>query len=64
MLFSYTATWNYVVYIFLLMWFFPLMMWGNSMGVTLVAVSLIFGAPLAYAGYLIWRGRSAGAQNA
>ena len=64
MLFSYTATWNYVVYIFLLMWFFPLMMWGNSLGVNLVAVALIFGAPLAYAGYLKRRGRSAGALNA
>jgi hypothetical protein len=63
-LFSYTATWNYVVYIYLLMWFFPLMMWGNSLGVNLVAVSLIFGAPLAYAAYLKWRGGSVGARNA
>jgi len=63
-LFSYTATWNYVVYIFLLMWFFPLMMWGNSLGVNLVAVLLIFGAPLAYAAYLKRRGRSAGGLNA
>jgi hypothetical protein len=54
-LFSYTATWNYVVYLFLLMWYYPLMTAGNGLVVNLVAVMMIFGPPLAYAVYLIGR---------
>jgi hypothetical protein len=53
-LFSYTATWNYMVYIFFLVWFFPYMMAGNSLGMNLTSVLLIFGPPV---GYAAWRAR-------
>jgi len=56
-LFSYTATWNYVVYIFFLRWFYPFMVAGNSLGMNLTSVLLIFGPPLTYAAYLLARGR-------
>ncbi len=55
MLFSYSATWNYMVYIFFLLWFFPYMIAGNSLGMNLTAVLLIFGPPLAY---VTWQARS------
>ena len=55
-LFSYTATWNYVVYIFLLLWYYPLMTAGNGLVVNLASVLIIFGPPLAYAAYLVARG--------
>jgi hypothetical protein len=54
-LFSYSATWNYMVYIFFVMWFFPYMIAGNSMGMNLTSVLLVFGPPLAYAA---WQARS------
>jgi hypothetical protein len=57
MLFSYTATWNYVVYIFLLLWYYPLMTAGNGLVVNLASVLIIFVPPLAYAAYLLARGR-------
>ncbi len=57
MLFSYTATWNYVVYIFFLRWFYPYMVAGNSLGMNLTSVLLVFGPPLGYAAYLRARGR-------
>lgn len=53
-LFSYSATWNYMVYIFFLVWFFPYMMAGNSLGMNLTSVLLIFGAPV---GYAAWQAR-------
>jgi hypothetical protein len=56
-LFSYTATWNYVVYIFFLRWFYPFMVAGNSLGMNLASVLLVFGPPLGYAAYLLARGR-------
>jgi hypothetical protein len=54
-LFSYTATWNYVVYLFFLIWYYPLMTAGDGLVVNLVAVTLIFGPPLAYGAYLVCR---------
>lgn len=54
-LFSYSATWNYMVYIFFLVWFFPYMIAGNSLGMNLTSVLLVFGPPLAYAA---WQARS------
>ena len=56
-LFSYTATWNYVVYIFFLRWFYPYMVAGNSLGMNLTSVLLIFVPPLIFAGCLLVRGR-------
>jgi hypothetical protein len=56
-LFSYTATWNYVVYIFFLRWFYPFMIAGNSLGMNLTSVLLIFVPPLIYAACLLARGR-------
>jgi hypothetical protein len=56
-LFSYTATWNYVVYIFFLRWFYPYMVAGNSLGMNLASVLLVFGPPLGYTAYLLARGR-------
>jgi hypothetical protein len=53
-LFSYSATWNYMVFIFFLVWFFPYMVAGNSLGMNLAAVLLIFGPPLAY---VAWQAR-------
>jgi hypothetical protein len=57
MLFAYTATWNYVVYIFFLRWFYPYMVAGSSLGMNLTSVLIIFFPPLAYAVYLAARGR-------
>jgi hypothetical protein len=54
-LFSYSATWNYMVYVFFLWWFFPYMVAGNSLGMNLAAVLLIFGPPLAY---VVWQASS------
>jgi hypothetical protein len=54
-LFSYSATWNYMVYIFFLVWFYPYMIAGKSLGMNLAAVLLVFGPPLAYAA---WQARS------
>jgi hypothetical protein len=54
-LFSYTTTWNYVVYLFFLMWYYRLMTAGDGLVVNLMAVMLIFGPPLAYAAYLVAR---------
>jgi hypothetical protein len=54
-LFSYSATWNYMVYIFFLAWFFPYMITGNSLGMNLAVVLLIFGPALAY---VAWQARS------
>jgi hypothetical protein len=50
-LFSYSATWNYMVYIFFVAWFFPYMVAGNSLGMNLTSALLIFGPPLAYAAW-------------
>jgi hypothetical protein len=55
MLFSYSATWNYLVYVFFVAWFFPYMVAGNSLGMNLTSVLLVFGPPLAYAA---WQARS------
>jgi len=57
-LFSYTATWNYMVFTFLLAWYFPLMSPDHALVGNLVSVLLIFGAPIVYAICLLWRGRS------
>ena len=56
-LFSYTVTWNYVVYMFFLLWYYPLMTAGNGLVVNLASVLIIFVPPLAYAAYLVARGR-------
>jgi hypothetical protein len=57
MLFAYTATWDYLVYIFFLFWHFPLMTAGNTLGMNMISVLLIFVPPLAYAGYILWQER-------
>jgi hypothetical protein len=57
-LFSYTATWNYVVFTFLLMWYYPQMTAGKWLVANMAAVLLVFGLPVACALYLIARGRS------
>jgi hypothetical protein len=57
MLFSYSTTWNYMVFIFFLVWFFPYMIAGNSLGMNLTAVLLIFGPSVAY---VAWQARSSG----
>jgi len=57
-LFSYTATWNYLVFIFLLAWYYPLMTTGHWLVANLVAVLLVLAPPIAYAAYLLGRGRS------
>jgi hypothetical protein len=51
-LFSYTATWNYLVYIFFLFWHFPQMISGNTPVLNVIFVLLMFVAPLAYAVYM------------
>jgi hypothetical protein len=51
-LFSYTASWNYLVWIFFLLWYFPLMSSGETLVVNLTSVLLIFVPPLAYAAYV------------
>lgn len=51
-LFSYTATWNYLVYIFFLFWDFPQMISGITPVLNVIFVLLIFVAPLAYAVYM------------
>ena len=55
LLFSYSVTWAYMVYSFFFVWFFPIMMAGNSLGMNATAVLLIFGPPLAYAACLTLR---------
>jgi len=52
-LFSYTVTWNYLVYIFFLLWYLPIMISANTLVVSLISVLLIFVPPLAYAAYVI-----------
>jgi len=54
-LFSYSATWNYLVFIFLLAWYHPVMSTDHSLVANLVSVLLVFGPPLAYAA---WKARS------
>jgi len=56
-LFSYTATWNYMVFTFLLAWYFPVMSPDHALVANVVSVLLIFGPPMAYAVCLLWRGR-------
>jgi len=51
-LFSYTATWHYLVYIFFLFWDFPQMISGITPVLNVIFVLLIFVAPLAYAVYM------------
>jgi len=57
-LFSYTATWNYLVFVFLLAWYYPLMTTGHWLVANLVSVLLVLAPPIAYAAYLLGRGRS------
>ena len=57
-LFSYTAIWNYLVFIFLLAWYYPLMTTGHWLVANLVSVLLVLAPPMAYAAYLLGRGRS------
>jgi hypothetical protein len=57
-LFSYTATWNYMVFTFLLAWYYPLMTSGHWLVANLVAVLLVLVPPIAYALCLLGRGRS------
>jgi hypothetical protein len=59
LLFSYSVTWAYMVYTFFFVWFFPIMMAGNSLGMNLTAVLLIFLPPLAFAAWILGRRRSA-----
>ncbi|MGB9300016.1 MAG: hypothetical protein WCD51_05435, partial [Anaerolineae bacterium] len=54
-LFSYSATWNYLVFTFLLAWYYPQMTTGKWLMANLVSVLLVFGPPLAYAA---WKARS------
>jgi hypothetical protein len=56
-LFSYTATWNYMVFTFLLAWYYPVMSPDHELVANVVSVLLIFGPPITYAAYLLWRGR-------
>lgn len=51
-LFSCSASSNYLVYAFFLVWYFPLMSLGQTLVLNATSVLLIFGAPLAYAAYL------------
>lgn len=57
-LFSYTATWNYVVFIFLLAWYYPQMTTGHWLTANVVSVLLVLVPPIAYAAYVLGRGRS------
>jgi hypothetical protein len=57
-LFSYTGTWNYLVFIFLVVWYYPQMTAGGWLVANLVSVLLVFAPPIAYAVYLLGRGRS------
>jgi hypothetical protein len=50
--FSYTATWIYMIYIFLLAWCYPLMTAGNWLVANLVSVLLVLAPPLGYAAWL------------
>ena len=43
LLFSYSVTWAYMVYTFFFVWFFPIMMAGNSLGMNATAVLLLEG---------------------
>jgi hypothetical protein len=50
--FSYTATWIYMVYIFLLVWYYGLMTAGNWLVANLVSVLLVLAPPLGYAAWV------------
>jgi len=55
-LFSCTASWSYVVYHFLWFWNPPLFNWGETLGIHLVSVAVIFVPVLAYVGLgRLWR---------
>jgi hypothetical protein len=56
-LFSYTVTWDYLVFIFFLFWHFELMIAGKTLGMNVISVLFVFIPPLAYAGYILGRAK-------